>query len=162
MEQFSSAGRIFMFRSFCLALMVSAMAVPAVAADLRQEADKIGAAYAEAVAKHDAAAIAALYTKDPIWVGPSGQIKTDVKATYEENFKNGENKIDGTIDGFWPQGNDAALAKGTTNVTFNNDPPFPIYWTAVYAREGGQLKIKMLTVGITPPPPKETTASVPK
>jgi len=148
-----------MFRSLCLALMVSAMAVPAVAADLKQEADKIGAAYTEAIAKHDAAAVAALYTKDPIWIGANGQAKTDIKATYEENFKNGENKIVSRLVNFWPQGNDAALGNGEVDVTFNNDAPVPAYWSAVYAREGGQLKIKMLTVGIKPPPPKETTAA---
>ena len=102
--------------------------------------------------------MAALYTKEAVWVGPAGKIVTDVKAQYEENFKNGENKIVTKIEGFWPQGNDAAIGKGNVDVTFNNDPPVTAYWTAVYMREAGQLKIKMLTVGITPPP-KETTAA---
>ena len=148
-----------MFRSLWLSLMLSAaIAVPAMAADVKQEVEKIGAAYTEAIAKHDAAAVAALYVKDPIWISPAGEAKADVKATYEENFKNGENKIVIRISNVWPQG-DAALANGDVDVTYNNDAPVPAYWSAVYVREGGQLKIRMLTVGIKPPPPKETTAA---
>ena len=38
------------------------------AQDIRQEVEKIGAAYTDAVAKHDAAAVQALYSKDGIQV----------------------------------------------------------------------------------------------
>jgi ketosteroid isomerase-like protein len=147
-----------MFKSLCFSLMLTtALAVSAKAADIKQEVDKIGTAYTEAVAKHDAAAIAALYVKDPIWISPAGETKTDIKATYEENFKNGENKIVSKVNNVWPQG-DGALGNGDVDVTFNNDPPVHAYWSAVYVRDGGQLKIKMLTVGIKPPPPTETAA----
>jgi len=33
-----------------------------------------------------------------------------------------------------------------------------VFWSCVYVREGGQMKIRMLTVGMKPPPPKEASA----
>jgi ketosteroid isomerase-like protein len=139
-----------------LSSAVFLMTVPAMAADMKQELEKTVTSYMEGVAKQDGAAIAALYVaKDPIWIGPNGEIKTDIKATYEENFKNGENKIVSKIDKIWVQSDDAALVKGTVDVTFGKDPPIPAYWSGVYVREGGQMKIKMLTVGIKPPPPPQ-------
>lgn len=137
-----------------LSSAVFLMTVPAMAADVKQEIEKSVNAYMEGVAKQDGAAIAKLYVaKDPIWIGPNGEIKTDIKATYEENFKNGENKIVSKIDQIWVQSDDAALAKGSVDVTYGKDPPIPAYWSSVNVREGGQMKIKMLTVGIKPPPP---------
>ena len=142
-----------MFKSLCFSLMLTtALIASAKAADIKQEVEKIGTAYTEAVAKHDAAAIAALYVKDPIYITPAGETKSDVKAVYEENFKNGENKIVATFDNVLPQG-DGAIANGQVAVTFKTDPPVPAYWSALYVRDGGQLKIRMLTVGIKPPPP---------
>ena len=142
-----------------LSSAVFLITVPAMAADVKQEIEKTVTSYMEGVAKQDGAAIAALYVaKDPIWISPNGEIKTDIKATYEENFKNGENKIVATFDNVLPQG-DGAIANGQVAVTFNTDPPVPAYWSALYVRDGGQLKIRMLTVGIKPPPPpKEASA----
>ena len=113
-----------------LSSAVFLMTVPAMAADVKQEIEKSVNAYMEGVAKQDGAAIAKLYVaKDPIWIGPNGEIKTDIKATYEENFKNGENKIVSKIDQIWVQSDDAALAKGSVDVTYGKDPPIPAYWS---------------------------------
>jgi hypothetical protein len=59
-----------------------------------------------------------------------------------------------------PLGNDMAMAAGDVDVTFNVEPKLrPLFWSAVYVKEGGQWKIRMLTAGIKPPPPpKEAMA----
>jgi uncharacterized protein (TIGR02246 family) len=124
------------------------------AMDVKQEVEKIGKAYTEAIAKHDAAGVAALYSKDGIQVNVVGDVKTDLKATYEEYFKGGEDKIDIKVNYAQQLSNDMALAAGDVDVTFNVEPKLrPLFWSAVYVREGGQLKIRMLTAGIKPPPP---------
>ena len=68
-----------MLRPLVLSLMVSAVAVPAMAQDIKPEVEKIGAAYTDCVAKHDGACVASLYSKDGIQVNVIGEVKTDLK-----------------------------------------------------------------------------------
>jgi len=135
-------------------------ALPAMAQDVKQEVEKIRVTYQDCIARHDPACIAALYTKSGIQVYPGGEVITDVKAQYAENFKNGEEKAEIKADNVWPLSNDTAMAKGTADLTFNVEPTKrSIWWTGFYVREGGQLKIQMLTVAVAPPPPpKEASA----
>jgi uncharacterized protein (TIGR02246 family) len=149
-----------MLRPLVLSLMVSAMAIPAMAQDVKPDVEKIGAAYTDCIAKHDAACVASLYSKDGIQVNPVGEVKTDIKATYENNFKNGEEKIAVKVNYAQPLGNDMALAAGDVDITFNVEPTLRrLFWSAVYVKEGGQWKIRMLTAAIKPPPPpKEASA----
>jgi len=145
-----------MLRPLVLSLMVSAVAVPAMAQDIKPEVEKIGAAYADCVAKHDGACVASLYSKDGIQVNVVGEVKTDLKATYEDYFKGGEDKIAVKVNYAQPLGNDMALAAGDVDITFNVEPKLrPAFWSAVYVKAGGQWKIRMLTAGIKPPPPPE-------
>ena len=149
-----------MLRPFVLSLMVSAMAIPAMAQDVKPELEKIGAAYTDCIAKHDAACVASLYSKDGIQVNVVGEVKTDLKTTYEDYFKGGEDKIATKVNYAQPLGTDMALAAGDVDVTFNVEPKLRrLFWSAVYVKEGGQWKIRMLTAGIKPPPPpKEASA----
>jgi uncharacterized protein (TIGR02246 family) len=137
-----------------------ALATPVRAQDILSEVEKIGAAYADCVAKHDAACVASLYSKDGIQVNVVGEVRTDLKATYEDYFKAGEDKIDGKINYAQPLGNDVAIAAGEVDATFNVEPKLrPLFWSALYVKEGAQWKIRMLTVGLKPPPPpKEASA----
>jgi hypothetical protein len=141
-------------------LVALALATPVRAQDIKPEVEKIGAAYTDCIAKHDAACVASLYSKDGIQVNPVGEVKTDLKATYEDYFKDGEDKIAVKINYAQPLGNDMAMAAGDVDVTFNVEPKLRLlFWSAVYVKEDGQWKIRMLTAGIKPPPPpKEANA----
>lgn len=136
------------------------LATPVRAQDIKPEVEKIGAAYTDCVAKHDAACVASLYSKDGVQVNPVGEVKTDLKATYEDYFKGGEEKIAVKVNYAQPLGNDTAMAAGDVDVTYNVEPKLrALFWSAVYVKEGGQWKIRMLTAGIKPPPPpKEAMA----
>jgi uncharacterized protein (TIGR02246 family) len=141
-------------------LAAIALVAPVRAQDIKPEVEKIGAAYTDCVAKHDAACVASLYSKDGIQVNVVGEVKTDLKAAYEDYFKGGEDKIAVKVNYAQPLGNDMAMAAGDVDVTFNVEPKLrPLFWSAVYVKEGGQWKIRMLTAGIKPPPPpKEAMA----
>jgi uncharacterized protein (TIGR02246 family) len=135
-------------------LAAIALAAPVRAQDIKAEVEKIGAAYTDCIAKHDAACVAALYSKDGIQVNVVGQVITDLKAAYEANFKAGEDKIAVKVNYAQPLGNDTAMAAGDVDITFNVEPTLrPAFWSAIYVKEGGQWKIRMLTAGIKPPPP---------
>ena len=141
-------------------LAAIALVAPVRAQDIKPEVEKIGAAYTDCIAKHDAACVASLYSKDGIQVNPVGAVITDIKAAYEDNFKAGEDKIAVKVNYAQPLGNDMAMAAGDVDITFNVEPKLrPAFWSAVYVKEGGQWKIRMLTAAVKPPPPpKEAMA----
>ena len=150
-----------MLKPLFASLMLSAMAVPAMAADIKQEVEKVAADYAACVSKQDPACVAALYTKDGVQINPGG-VKTDLKATYEQNFKNGTNKIEIRMGQLWPINNDLILGEGETDIFGKNDKGEPtkttVFWSVMDVRENGQMKIRMLTVAPKPPPAKEASA----
>jgi ketosteroid isomerase-like protein len=139
-------------------LAALAVATPVRAQDVKQELEKVRAAYQECVGKHDAACVASLYSKDGIQINPGGTF-SDITKTYEDNFKNGTDSVVIRTDEVWPINNDLALARGEADISRTQDPPkMSVFWSGVYVREGGQMKIRMLTVGMKPPPPKEASA----
>ena len=87
--------------------------VPAVAADnrLKQELDKVSAAYGESFSRQDGAGIAALYARGGIHVNPAGP-RTDIAQLYEAAFKDGLNRADYTVSEALALGEDTALAIG--------------------------------------------------
>ena len=107
-----------MLRPIFLSLMLSAVAVPAMAQDIKQEVEKVRAAYQECVGKHDAACVAALYSKDGVQINPGG-IFSDLKKTYEDNFKSGDDSVVIRTDEIWVINNDLALAKGEADISRN-------------------------------------------
>jgi ketosteroid isomerase-like protein len=147
-----------MLRPLFLSLMLTAVAAPAMAQDVKQEIDKVRLAYETCVGKHDAACVAALYTKDGVQINPGG-VFSDLKKTYEDNFKSGNDSVKITANNVWPINNDLALAEGTADISRTTEPPMvKVFWTGVYVREAGQMKIRLLTVGMRPLP-KEADAA---
>jgi uncharacterized protein (TIGR02246 family) len=127
-------------------------------ADLRQQIEQIVAAYTGNFNKGDAAGVAGLYTKDGILVTPSAKIvKNGQQEITEHNqalMKLGYNHDEGTIDQVSPLGNDEAISVGEYHFTGQGQNG-PIksdgHWTALYVREGGQWKIRLLTALNDPP-----------
>jgi ketosteroid isomerase-like protein len=159
LEQLSSKmGGGFMLKALMittsLAVLATATAVRAEEKNFKAEAEKIGAAYTECIAKQDAACIASLYSKDGVQINPVGKVVTDIKAAYEENFKNGEQKIAPKVNYGEELDRDMAIAAGDVDITFNVEPKErALFWSATYVKEGGRWKIRMLTAAVKPPPP---------
>jgi uncharacterized protein (TIGR02246 family) len=150
-----------MLRPLFISLMLPVFAVPAMAQDVKQEVEKVGTAYQECMGKHDAACVASLYSKDGVQINPNG-VFSDIKALYEQNFKNGSDRLEGRTDHVRVVNNDLVLADGDADVFIKNDKgetnKVTIFWSAVDTRENGQLKIRMLTWAPKPPPAKEAAA----
>ena len=94
-------------------LATIALVAPVRAQDIKSEVEKISAAYTDCIAKRDAACVASLYSKDGVQVNPVGEVKTDLKANYEDNFKAGEEKIAVKVNYAQPLGNDMARPRAT-------------------------------------------------
>jgi len=109
-----------MFITASLAGLV--LTAPARAQDAKQDAEKLAVAYEECVGKHDAACVAALYSKDGVQINPGGTF-SDLKKTYEDNFKNGTDSVVIRTDEIWPINNDLALAKGDADISRTQDLP---------------------------------------
>lgn len=145
--------------SYVLCFFMAAFSVPAVAADadqnLKQEVEKIGAAYAESFNKQDGAGIAALFATGGMHVNPAGP-RTDIAQLYEGAFKAGLDHEEITVDQVWPLGSDTLLAIGQYRITGKNQSGSPIetggVWTSTDIREGGKWKIRMLSAMPKPPP----------
>ena len=56
---------------YVLWVLMAAFSVPAAAADLKQEVEKIGSAYAESFNRQDGAGIAALFASGGLHVNPA-------------------------------------------------------------------------------------------
>jgi len=125
----------------------------------RQQIERIAAAYVENWNKHDAAGIAALYTKDGVLVTPTGAVRSGsqeieqasqgvMMKTFPQH--NGE-----TIEQISPLGNDADIRIGEFHLSGqgqNGPTKLDGRYTAVDVREGGTWKIRLFTaVPIAPP-----------
>ena len=143
-----------MKRSVLLALCIPfAFSAPASADDIKQEVSKIAAAYVDCFNKQDAACIAALYTKDGFIVNPAG--KHEISVYYGNAFKAGLNKLESTVDEVWQIDDNTPGAIGKFRVTGKNDKGEPMemtgVWTAVYVKQDGKWKARMLTAAPIPP-----------
>jgi ketosteroid isomerase-like protein len=137
--------------------VIVALSMPAFAedVDLKKQVEQITSAYMESYNKQDAAGIVAQYVPGAIMVTPAGA-RTDIAQYYDAAFKAGPNQLEIKTDQVWPLGPDAALGMGKFQVTGKDQSGAPAQlagglWTATYVREGGKLKIRMLTA--FPPPP---------
>jgi uncharacterized protein (TIGR02246 family) len=143
-----------MKRSVLLALCIPfVFSAPASADDLKQEFSKIGAAYMDCFSKQDPACVAALYTKDGVFINPAG--KHDVATAYAGTFKAGFNKLVSTVDEVWQVDDDTPAAMGKFHITGKNDKGDALdasgTWTAVYVKVDGKWKPRMLTAAPIPP-----------
>ena len=143
---------------YVLCFLLAAFSTSASAADLKQEVDKLGAAYAEAFNKQDGAAIAALFAKDGTLVNSTGP-HADIAQTEGNAFKAGMNHLETKTDQVWPLGADTAIGLGEFRVTGKNQSGAPLEangrWTAAYILEGGKWKIQLLSAFPKAQPPAD-------
>jgi ketosteroid isomerase-like protein len=146
--------------SYVLCFLMAAFSVPALAADAdpKQEVEKVVSAYVESFNKQDAVGIAARYANGGVLVNAAGP-HADIPEFYKNLFKTGFDHDDVTVDQVSPLGADAALGIGTFRISGKNQSGEPIEfvgrWTAVYIREGGGLKIRMISAFPKAAPPKD-------
>jgi ketosteroid isomerase-like protein len=133
---------------------LSILAAPVMADDIKGEVTKIIKDYEGCYAKQDAQCIAAHYAKDGVFINAAG--KTDPVTNYSKLFKTGFNKLEGTVTETWQIDSDTPAAVGTFHISGKSEKGDPLdaqgVWSAVYAKEGNSLKIKMLTASVKPPP----------
>ena len=150
-----------MFRALRYALLLTTVSAPAMAdmgSNLKQELEQFAASYAESYGKQDPAGLASKYTKDGMLVLQTGP-QTDIAKAYENGFKAGFNHNKITINDAWPLGENIALGVGEFTISGKSEKdgsPLQVdgRWTAVYLKEGGQWKIRMLTAFPKAPPTK--------
>jgi uncharacterized protein (TIGR02246 family) len=117
----------------------------------QKQIERIAAAYVENWNKHDAAAIAALYTKDGVLVTPTGAVRSgsqEIEQATQAVMKifpqhNGE-----TIEQISPLGNDADIRIGEFHLSGqgqNGSTKLDGGYTAVDVREGDTWKIRLFT-----------------
>jgi len=148
--------------SYILCFLMILFSAPAAAADadqnLKQEVEKIYAAYADNFNQQNSAGIAALYATAGMAVNATG-LHTDIAQIYDGVFKAGFNHNEITVQQIWPLGTDVLLAMGEYHITGKNPSGAPLdvkgIWTSTDVREGGSWKIKMLSAFPKAPPPKD-------
>jgi ketosteroid isomerase-like protein len=124
--------------------------------NLRAEVEKIAAAHAENFNKQNAAGIAALYAQGGKQVNAAG-VHTSIEEVYQNAFKLGFNRQEVTVGEVSSIAPDVALGIGEfANSGQGKDGALAVRgrWTAVYTRENGVLKIRLLT-GLPIPAPKQ-------
>ena len=122
--------------------------------NLRGEVEKISAAHTENFNKQNAAGIAALYAKGATLVNAAG-VQTSVEANFQNAFKLGFNRQEVNVGEVTSIAPDAAFAIGEyANSGQGQSGPLQVRgrWTAVYIRQDGIWKIRLLTVVPIPPP----------
>jgi uncharacterized protein (TIGR02246 family) len=137
---------------------VSALAERNLHADVKTLAEFIalGMKYDEAYNKHDAAALAALFTEDAVVATPQGLFlgRQAIEESYTEVFQQWHptNYI-GQADQLNASGNEAwIVGQWWTTLQIQNGPVFVRgYWSALFVREGDAWKIRMSTSNQTPP-----------
>jgi len=136
---------------FAIGLTTSA-AAQGVDQATKQQIEQIVAAYHDAWNNHNAAGVAALYTKDGVLVSQAPQIvkngQQDIEKNYEAAFDTLPHHDSATADEIIPLGSGEFMSVGAYHLTGSgNNGPTKLdgHWTAVYVPEGGKLKIKMLT-----------------
>jgi len=121
--------------------------------NLRAEVEKIAVAHGDNFNKQNAAGIAALYAKGGTLVNAAG-VQTSVAENFENAFKLGFNHQEVTGAEVTSIASDITLGIGEyANSGQGQSGPLQVRgrWTAVYTREDGILKIRLLTAVPIPP-----------
>ena len=130
---------------FCLA-SASAFAQKA---DIKSQAQQILRAYEGAFNKKDATAIAALFTKDALFVAPTGAVvqgRDKIEQNVAQTMKGfGDYSAKLTLEKVVASGN-AGWSIGRTVITRTGKEDH-LHWASAYAKEGGKLKISMVAIG---------------
>jgi ketosteroid isomerase-like protein len=122
---------------------------PAPSEQDRQQIDALASRYAEAANRHDAAAIAALFTEDGVFVAPEGIVlgRPAIEKLYRDTFNAAAvsdtaiktTELHGVGELVW------AVGQWRNNTQQG-------HWGAVDERRGGAWQIRMLTYNVTPAP----------
>ena len=129
-----------------------------------EQLNAVSKKYDEADNNNDAAAMAALFTEDAVFVTDKGPIygRQAIEKWYANDFEQWHHsnhigkkdpnspRIIGTADNIALNGDWSLTVQGKTG-----DPiQLKGYWSAIETREGNDRKIRMLTYNVTPPPAK--------
>jgi len=113
----------------------------------------------EAYDKNDAAAVAALFTEDGLFVTPDGMLsgRQEIAARHAETFQRSpiidfncsreRRHLDAIDNAVWSAGQWASTSQSPTGPVFAWG-----CWTAIYVREGDAWKFRMLTLSEHPRP----------
>lgn len=151
----STATLAYAFASLCAAIPLAAATLADT--ELKKSLEKANTAYGDAFNRQDAAGVVAQYATGAVFVNPTGP-KMDIPAHVEDVFKRGLNHMRSNVEQAWPLGTGTALATGTYRTTGKDPGGTPLevkgFWTATYVQEGGNWKIRMLSVIPQAPPPR--------
>jgi len=135
-----------------LATVICVASAPAFAqkTDVKAQAEQIRQAYEAAFNKKDGAGIAALLTKDAVFVAPTGAVlegRDKIRAGQEQTMKNfGDYTAKLVLDKVVVSGN-AGWSIGRTIISHGGKEDH-LHWASAYAPEGGKLKISMVALGV--------------
>jgi uncharacterized protein (TIGR02246 family) len=156
-------------RSAWIISVIAAMglAAPAFAQQLdqntRQQIEQIRTGFEKGYEKQDAAGIAGLFAKDGVLIAAIGKHvyrgPQEIEQFYQDLFKAGFNHNEGKLDEVTPLGSDSVIMGiGEFHVSGQGqNGPLKVdgHYSAVYVREGGVWKIRLIAgVRDAPPPPK--------
>ena len=130
----------------------------------------IGTKYDEAINKNDAAAVAALFTEDAVFVTDKGPVygRQAIEKQYAEWFKGAHasdniGKRDPNSVRTVGAADNIGIASGEWSTTWQAQGQKPVqengYWSAVDIRVGDDWKILMLTYNVTPAPAPATASA---
>ena len=135
--------------SIIVAFVTLGLITPACAQEIdqstRQQIERIAAAYVENWNKHNAAGVAALYTKDGVQVTATG-VKSgpqEIEQAYQSAMKTFPQHNGQTIEQISPLGNDAVIRIGQFHLAGegqNGPTKLDGRYTSVEVREGGHGK----------------------
>ena len=129
----------------------------------RQQIEQIRAGFEKGYEKQDAAGIAGLFAKDGVLIAAIGKHvyrgPQEIEQFYQDLFKAGFNHTEGKLDEVTPLGSDLVIMGiGEYHVSGQGqNGPLKVdgHYSAVYVREGGVWKIRLIAgVRDAPPPPK--------
>jgi len=152
-------------RMYCIISAIAAVALTTsvsaqgVDQNTRQQIEQLVTTYRANWNKQDAAGIAGLYTKDAVLVSQAPKVvkngQQEIAQQYETIFKTLPHNDAATVE-VSPLGNDALFSVGEYHLSGQNQSD-PVkadgHWTAVYVRDGGTWKIRLLTAVPDPPAP---------
>jgi len=111
--------------------------------------ENLHTAYVESFNKQDALGIAACYANNGILVNRSGP-HLDIPEFYNGLFEKGYEHDEASVNQVFPFADDSALAIGEYRMSGKKNESGAVFefigrFTAVYFREGGELRIRMLS-----------------